>query len=189
MFALALVPIVLMRAKVRHWLCFAGTLLMLYVPFAVTGGTDLDSLVVFAREWEFNSAIFGLLTTVLAATHAKFVLAAVCGALWLWYYRRERRDGTAVPRGDWVYGVLLAAAPVINAWYLLWLLPFAAVYPSRWAWTASVAVLLSYITGLNLNDYDLQAYGQPWWVRPAEFGAIGLAFLIDLKSRRVAAQT
>ena len=187
-FALVLAPLVLIRSRVRHWLCFAGTLLLLYAPFALTGGTDLDSLVVFAREWEFNSAAFGLLTTVLAPTQAKFVLAAVGGAFWLWYYRRERRDGTAVPRGDWVYGVLLAAAPVINAWYLLWLLPFATVYPSRWAWTASVAVLLSYITGLNLNDYDLQAYGQPWWVRPVEFGAIGVALLWDLESRRRAAR-
>ena len=186
-FALVLAPLVLIRGKVRHWLCFAGTLLMLYAPFALTGGTDLESLVVFAREWEFNSAAFGLLTTFLAPTEAKFVLAAACGAFWLWYYRRERRDGTAVPRGDWIYGVLLVAAPVINAWYLLWLLPFATLHPSRWAWTASVAVLLSYITGLNLNDYDLQAYGQPWWVRPTEFGVIGLALLWDLSSRRRAA--
>ena len=49
---------------------------------------------------------------------------------------------------------------------------------------ASVAILLSYITGLNLKDYDLQAYGQPWWVRPIEFGMIGLALLWDLASRR-----
>ena len=183
-FALVLAPLVLIRSKVRHWLAFAGALLLLYAPFVLTGGTDLDSLVVFAREWEFNSAAYGVLATVLAPTHAKVVLAAACGIFWVWCYRRQHRDGTAVPRGDWVYGVLLAAAPVINAWYLLWLLPFATVYPSRWAWTASVAILLSYITGLNLNDYDLQAYGQPWWVRPVEFGAIGLALLWDLNSRR-----
>lgn len=187
-FALVLVPLVLIRAKVHHWLYFAVTLLLLYAPFALTGGTDLDSLVVFAREWEFNSAAFGVLTTVLAPTHAKVVLAAACGVFWVWVYRRQRQDGNSVPRGDWVYGVLLLAAPVINAWYLLWLLPFAAVYPSRWAWTASVAILLSYITGLNLNDYGLQAYGQPWWVRPIEFGAVALALLCDLWSRRNAAR-
>ena len=114
---------------------------MVYAPFVVTGGTDLDSLVVFAREWEFNAAVFGLLTVVLPATVAKFVLAAAGGAFWVWYYRRHLASATEVPRGDWIYGALLAVAPVINAWYLLWLLPFAVVFPSTWAWTASVAVL------------------------------------------------
>ena len=183
-FALVLVPLVLVRVKLIHWCLLVGTLALLYAPFLVMGGTDFDSLVVFAREWEFNSALFGLFAFVLSATHAKFALAAVCGVLWVWYYCRHRRDRAAVPRGDWVYGVLLAAAPVINPWYLLWLLPFATVYPSRWAWTASVAVLLSYITGLNLADYDMQAYALPSWVRPVEFGTIGLALLWDFLRRQ-----
>ena len=58
-----------------------------------------------------------------------------------------------------------AASPVINPWYLLWLLPFAAVSPGIWAWTASVAVLLSYVTGLNLQDYEMHPYAQPLWAR------------------------
>ena len=67
-FALVLVPLVLVRAKLRHWVWFAGTLALLYAPFVVTGETELDSLLVFAREWEFNAAVFGLLTVALPAT-------------------------------------------------------------------------------------------------------------------------
>ena len=139
---------------------------------------------MFAREWEFNSAVFGLLAAVVPPTIAKLALAAAFGVFWLWYYRQYRGAGGDVPRGDWVYGVFLLVAPVINAWYLLWLLPFAVVHPSRWAWTASVAVLLSYITGLHLGNYEMQAYAQPWWVRPMEFGAILIAFLIDCVRRQ-----
>ena len=178
-FALLLVPLVLIRARLRHWCIFAATLALLYGPFLVAGATDLDTLLVFAREWEFNSAAFGLLAAFLPANLAKLTLALAFGAFWLWYYRQHRRGGADVPRGDWVYGLFLFAAPVINAWYLLWLLPFAVVHPSRWAWTASLAVLLSYITGLHLGDYDIQAYGQPWWVRPVEFGIILIALLFD----------
>ena len=76
------------------------------------------------------------------------------------------------------------ASPVINPWYLLWLLPFAAIAPSVSAWTASVAVFLAYVTGLNLNDGDLQPYQQPAWVRPLEFGLILLALAYDLFRRR-----
>ncbi len=179
-FVLILVPLVLIRARFIHWCYFTATLVALYAPFVATGGAGFESLVVFAREWEFNSALFGLLTSVLSPTGAKVVLGIACGLFWVWYYRRHRRERSAVPRGDWVYGAFFLAAPVINAWYLLWLLPFAAVYPSRWAWAASVAVLLSYITGLTLDDYGMQAYGHPWWVRPLEFGVVGLALLWDL---------
>ena len=181
-------PLVLIRARLRHWCIFAATLALLYGPFLVAGATDLDTLVVFAREWEFNSAAFGLLAAVLPSNLAKLSLAAAFGVFWLWYYRRHRNAGGDVPRGDWVYGVFLLAAPVINAWYLLWLLPFAVVYPSRWAWAASVAVLLSYITGLHLGNYEMQAYAQPWWVRPVEFGVIFVALLFDGRRRHRAGQ-
>ena len=175
-FALVLVPFALVGATIRHWVLFGATLAALYAPFALGGGTDLHSLLVFAREWEFNAAAYGLLTLALPAFESKLVLGLAGALFWGWYYQRYRRDeGRPVPRGDWVYGVLLAASPVINPWYLLWLLPFAAIFPSVWAWTASMAVLISYVTGLNVNDYELQAYQQPLWARLLEFGLIGLA--------------
>ena len=95
---------------------------------------------------------------------------------------------TASPRraaaiGDWLFGFLLAVSPVINPWYLLWLLPFAVVFPSFWAWTASAAVLLSHITGLNLPDYSLQPYEQPGWARGLQFGLILLALAADVALR------
>lgn len=183
-FALVMVPLVLVRAKPIHWCYFATTVALLYAPFVVMGDTELDSLIVFATEWEFNSSIFALFTLVLPGTNAKLLLAAICGVLWIGYYLQHRRKPADVPRGDWIYGVLFSVSPVINSWYLIWLLPFAAVYASRWAWTASVALLLSYVTGLNLNDYSLQAYGHPWWVRPLEFGLIGIALIWDLMRRK-----
>ena len=175
-FALVLVPFMLAGGRLRHWLLFAATLAALYAPFVLGGGTDLASLLVFARDWEFNSAAFGLLAAARPAFEAKVLLGAVYGGFWGWCYLRYRRDDRhGVPRGDWLYGALLAVSPVINPWYLLWLLPFAAIFPSVWAWTASITVLLSYVIGLNLNVYDLQAYQQPAWVRPVEFGLILLA--------------
>ena len=186
-FALVLVPLVLVGASVRHWALFVATPTALYAPFVLHGGTDFESLHVFARTWEFNSAAFGLLKTVLQPFEAKLVLGVLVGAFWAGYAFRYSRSGTPdVPRGDWLYGAFLAASPVINPWYLLWLLPFAAIVPSVWAWTASVAVLLGYVTGLTLNDYDLQLYQHPSWIRPLEFGLILVALAYDLFRRRSA---
>lgn len=184
-FALVLVPLVLVGAGFGHWILFIVTLGALYMPFALQGGTDFESLLVVAREWEFNSAAYGVITTVLQPFESKLVLGLLCGVFWGRYYFRYARTGAReVPRGDWLYGVLLAASPVINPWYLLWLLPFAAMAPSVSAWTASVVVLLGYVTGLNLIDGDLQPYQQPVWVRPLEFGLILLALAYDLFRRR-----
>ena len=175
-FGLVLAPFVLVGARLRHWVLFGATLAGVYLPFALAGGTDLDSLQVFAREWEFNSAAFGLLSTVVRPFEARLVLGLAYAAFWGWYYVRYTRHGApGVPRGDWLYGALLVVSPVINPWYLLWLLPFAAVFPSVWAWTASVAILLSYMTGLNLYDFEMHPYAQPVWARWLEFGLILLA--------------
>ena len=180
-FALVLVPLVLVGAGFGHWILFGVMLAVLYVPFVLQGETDIESLLVFAREWEFNSAAFGLLTAVLQPFQAKLVLSLLCAAFWGHYYFRYARSGAReIPRGDWLYGALLAASPVVNPWYLLWLLPFAAIAPSVSAWTASVAVFLAYVSGLNLNDGDLQPYQQPAWVRPVEYGLILLALAFDL---------
>ena len=184
-FALVLVPLVLVGAGFRHWVLFIVTLGALYMPFALQGGTDFESLLVFAREWEFNSAAYGLITTVLQPFEAKLVLSLLCGVFWGRYYFQYARTGAReIPRGDWLYGALLAASPVINPWYLLWLLPFAAIAPSVSAWAASVAVFLAYVTGLNLNDGGLQPYQQPAWTRPLEFGLILLALAYDRFRRR-----
>ncbi len=184
-FALVLAPIILLRARPRYWLLFAVTVGAAYLPFVLQGGTDLLSLGVFARDWEFNSAVFGLLGAVVPPFGTRLVIGLLFAVFWVVYSLRFVRGGKrGVPRGDWLFGVLLLLSPVVNPWYLLWLLPFAVVFPSVWVWTASAAVLLSYVTGLNLPDYTLQAYEQPLWVRGLEFGLIGLALTVDLASRR-----
>ena len=178
--ALLLVPFVLVRARLVDWGVFAAVLASLYLPFVWQGGTDLPTLLVFAREWEFNAALFGLLSPWMPVAYARAACGlALAGGL-AWYYSRYRRSApTTVPRGDWVYGALLALWPVVNPWYLLWLLPFAAIRPSAWAWTASVAVLLAYVTGMNLDDLQMDPFGHPVWVRPVEYGLILLAMSYD----------
>ena len=186
-FALVLVPLVLLRARIRHWVLCGATVLVLYAPFVLSGGTDMQSLRVFAQEWEFNSALFSLLASILGTFETKLVLGLVFAVFWISYSARYRKDGTdSIPRGDWLYGALLVVSPVINPWYLLWLLPFAAIFPSAWAWTASLAVLVSYVTGLNLNEYTMQPYQQPIWARLLEFAPILLALGYDvLRHRRL----
>ena len=182
--AVVVVPFVLRTARRTHWATFWGVLALLYLPFLWQGGSDLPTLFVFAREWEFNSAFFGVMGAALPNAAAR----VICGVLFItgaaWLYFREESPARGVPPGDRLYGLLLVLAPVVNPWYLLWVLPFAAIRPSAWAWTASVAVLLSYATGLNLQEMNMHPFGHPWWVRPVEYGAIALAVVAGMVSRR-----
>ena len=185
--ALLLVPFVLRRAGVKPWLLFIGALVLIYAPFVWQGGTDLATLAVFAQEWLYNAGLFTILASVLSDFQARAVAALAFLGFWCWCYRQYRPGGTdeqPIPRGDWLFGALLALAPVVNPWYLLWVLPFAVIYPSAWAWTASASVLLSYIRGLHLDDWHLHPFEQPVWVRPLEYGLILLAFGWDLLRNR-----
>jgi len=179
-FALLLAPLVLLRAAPRHWALSVAVFAGLYAPFVLSGGTDMESFAVFARQWEFNSALFYVFSPAIGVFESKILLGLGFAALWISYSLRYRKNTGRIPRGDWLYGALLLVSPVINPWYLLWLLPFAAVFPSVWAWTASFAVLLSYVTGLNLNDYSMGPYQQPVWARALEFVPILLAAGYDL---------
>ncbi len=184
--ALVAAPFVLRSARPAHGVTFAAGLGVLYLPFVWPGGADLATLFVFAREWEFNASVFALLGAFLSDPVAR----GVCGALFLagagWLWLRSGGDGSAVFPGDRLYGLLLLLSPVVNPWYLLWLLPFAAIRPSPWAWTASVAVLLSYATGLNLEDFAMHPFGHPWWVPPLQYGGIAAAVALPrlLRTRR-----
>jgi len=179
--ALLVVPFVLLPTKTHIWGIFLGTLGLIYLPFILQGSTDLYTLLVFTREWEFNAAFFGLLKPWLPNSLARMICGFLLAAGLLSYYllfRNQRSD--SMVRGDWIYGGLFALWPVVNSWYLLWLLPFSVLRPSAWAWTASVVVLLSYITGLNLNNFDMHPFAHPDWVRPVEYGLILIAMGYDL---------
>ena len=183
--ALLLVPFVLMRARARHWAWFVASVALVYAPFVLQGGTDLPTLAVFAEQWRFNAAAFDVLALAFSERQARLVAGVVLLLFCCWRYRVERRSGNGAPRGDWLFGALLLLSPVVNPWYLIWVLPFAALHPSAWAWMASAAVLLSYISGLNLADVRLGAYDQPVWVRPLEYGLIALALGGDLLGSRL----
>ena len=57
-----------------------------------------------------------------------------------------------------IFGIILLFAPAVNAWYLLWLLPLAVGRKEIWPYVASAVLPLSYLTGLNLEDFSLEDF-------------------------------
>ncbi|GAA3929872.1 hypothetical protein GCM10022277_28120 [Litoribacillus peritrichatus] len=178
-------------------LVFGVVLICLYVPLLMTGKSDAVGLSAMAQNWEFNSALFGLLRLAFSPGESKLILFFGLLCFFAWYFRRYALEGSETcVRGDWIMGLFLVCAPVINAWYVLWLLPFAALHFNVTAWAASLLILMSYLVGLNLDGlfFDtfasgaehLGPYDQPGWVRPVEFGLVLMVALLLFLRKKTA---
>lgn len=185
-FAILLAPLILLRCRPQHWLAFGLTVLLMYAPFLLLNTSDSEGLSAFANDWQFNGSVHALLVALNgwlggAPWLPKLICAGLFCSFYLFYmlYYFKRTPHT-IPRGDWIFGVFFLLAPVVNAWYLVWLLAFAVIYPSRWAWVASISVSLSYITGGSLGLDDMGLYQQPHWARVLEYGAIFIALFTEI---------
>lgn len=184
-FAILLGPFLLWRTRKRHWILFASVLLSCYLPFWLQGsGADLAGLSAFVQSWEFNSSIHGLLAWMVGSSSARVICALLfAGALGVLLFRWRSAGGADLPRGDWIYGLFFFLSATVNAWYLLWLLPFVALLPSLTGVTALAAVTLAYVFGLNLGGAALIGHHAAW-VRPLEYGAILTALIADWRRTR-----
>ena len=184
-FALLVLPFIMIRCPWRYWWWVPIVILCFYGPFIWTQGVDFQGLSSFSQTWQFNASIYAWLQPILGSHIAKILGlgAFVIFALTYWFKDLMRpKPLPAIPRGDWIFGVFFLISPVLNAWYFVWILVFAAMTPSRWAWAASFCLLLSYITGVTTDTLNLALYQQPWWALSLEYGLIALALLWDWRS-------
>ena len=187
-FAVLALPYFLLRKDWRVWAAAVLPALTVYLPFLIQGSTHLPVLGTFARYWEFNALGYGLMQKLLPDLLVRPVCLTLFVCWWVRYLSRcpARMDGHSIPRMDWIFGMFFVLSPVVNPWYLIWILPYAVLYPSYWAWSASAVVSLSYVTGLNIPDYDLAPYEIHVYARIAEYLVMMLALILDFKAGRLA---
>ena len=187
-FALIALPFFLFRKGPGHWIAAFLTAFLLYIPFVLKGNTDMFVLGVFVKQWNFNPLVFEAFRTLLSDTGARVVCMTLFVGWWYYifcrFYQRDSGDPNMIPRMDWLFGMFFVLSPVINAWYLVWLLPFAVLRPTFAAWGASFAMVFSYVTGLNLLSADLAAYEVHHLAHALEALLIALAILMDFVHNR-----
>ncbi len=191
-FALIAVPL-LLRFEWRSWGIWLLSLILLAMPFANLDNNQAtfwlqikqiwfpEALQVMSNNWIFNAPLYYLASTHFSFSIVKTLLLSLFAitATAYFFYLHLRRQHQPI-RIDLLYGLFFICIPAINPWYLIWLLPFAIIYPSFWAWTASIAIFLAYITGINLNNSELALYEHNGWILTLEFGLIIIALIIDL---------
>lgn len=156
-----------------YWISILGSFLMSLLAITIWFGTfDIwvpEGLLAMADSWLFNAGLYLLLLHLLDFQTIKFVLLGsfvvygmviFIGRLKQVYTINHLQPGTDKQssvwaqsaqgfRGDWLFLLFLLALPVINPWYVAWLLPFATLYPRFWSWALSYCCLLSYWYGSN----------------------------------------
>lgn len=138
-----------------------------------------DGLQAMADNWLFNSAVYLLLLEVFPFHVAKIVLLGSFSitVVFICVTRlMSARESRVAPgnerasentvrssptklwrntqdsfRGDWLFMWFLLALPVVNPWYVVWVLPFATLHPRWWSWTFAYTCLLSYWSGANIG--------------------------------------
>lgn len=187
LFALLAVPFLVWRRPAIALPAFLAALGLIYAPFLASGSTaEWAGLHAMASYFEFNSLGYSLLLSLCGSKGARGLWPFLFGAVAVLLFARwvsQKRGLAQAP----VCAVLLAfflLSPVVNPWYLIWLVPFVVLTPNRPAIALLVAAPLSYTTGLNLGSSTLATYGQPAWVRLLEIGTVLLAAFSNLWWRR-----
>jgi hypothetical protein len=90
---------------------------------------------------------------------ARLLLLAAGLAAWLRVWRaRPRPVGAAFA----AFGVVLLASPTLYPWYLIWILPWAALLGVRSVLVLSATLPLAYLPALAGVDYFPWVYGAVW---------------------------
>jgi hypothetical protein len=155
----------------------------LYAVFLVQGaGAGFESTATFATLWHFNPLAYEGLLLFLPPDPARLVAVFIAGLGVLWFHARAegRMDETLCA----VFGLILLFASAVNAWYLLWFLPFAVGGRSLWPFAATIALPFSYLTGLNLDDDSLSPFDVHTAARSVEAMILIAAIMYDIYCAR-----
>jgi len=171
--------------KWRHFVLFILTMLLFYAPFVASMDVNpFAGFLTYSQEWRFNGGIFDWTERGIAALGgeaaekadrlARLLLFAVILATALWQsaalaWRRTERDLFRAIFA--VTGTLLICSPVIDPWYLVWIIPLLCLFPNR-AW-----ILFTGLAFLSYTFYYRLEF--PWWLKNVEFGGFFLVLLWD----------
>jgi hypothetical protein len=171
------------RRSPRIVLGFLAGGALLYLPFWLRGSTtEWTAICTMGAHWEFNSLGFALVKYCLGDEWARKMALALTAGLLLTALVFLKKWGLN-RAGLVVWGAFLVFSPVVNPWYLLWLLPLTV--DERWCtpWVAMAVVGFSYVTVGNLGEG--LSFEHPIWVRPLEGLLILTALGWDLAKNKI----
>ncbi len=139
---LAALPALVRRLGTRGVGLAVLAVVVLYLPYVGAGAGLWAGLETYARHWRFNEGAFAVIEWALPGPLRPRVVTGllVVGTIVVVSLRRFAPDRALL----WILGAGIALSPTVHPWYVLWVLPFAALSRNR-AWLyLSGAVFLGY---------------------------------------------
>lgn len=178
----AALPALVRRFGWRPAIAFGAVVLVLYAPYAPAGAALFSGLRTYSEHWWFMKGAFGVLEAVAgdpATARAISAVAVVSVIGW-----------TALAGFDlerallWTLGAGMILTPTLHPWYVLWMLPMAALRGSR-AWILLCG--LAFIGYYGLSGYQEGGeWAQPGVARAALWLPFFVVLMVDVVlSRRV----
>jgi len=148
----------------RHLVVFTAVFIALYLPFIGAGTKLFGGTEAYAKYWIFNAGIFQVTTLLLNSIlsqipifeasfwkeilhndyPAKLLLGVAFITALIYKVRSLKTNDELAASALWVLGLLLLISPVVDPWYVLWVLPLACLLKSV-PWLAfSFLVVASY---------------------------------------------
>ncbi|MFQ5689117.1 MAG: hypothetical protein ACE5HQ_02445 [Gemmatimonadota bacterium] len=126
----AALPALYRRRGARAALALVLVPAALYLAYAGAGSRLFAGLGAYAERWQFNPGLFRLLEAAAGGAGARRLAIGAVGLCALGCaWRRWPLDRTLF----WVTGTALLLSPTLHPWYVLWILPLAALFRNR-AW-------------------------------------------------------
>lgn len=161
-FAAALLPVVARRFGAREWLAVIAIVIVFYAPFLAYIENHFLSIHAVASAWRFNDSLYSLfMLTTGSAFSAKIVsgvfFAGICVIVYF-------RNWPVLYSAYILIGSMLLLSSVVHPWYVVWIVPFLAVYPSPAWFYLTASVSFSYLllggesqTGTSEMEYFVKA--------------------------------
>jgi hypothetical protein len=153
----AAVPAMTRRLGWKFLAGFTAATALLYAPYALAGRKLFAGLGTYAESWWFMKGPYTLLEAVVPTEMGpRYAAGVIVLMVVLWTTVQKYRPERAL---FWVLGAGMLLTPTLHPWYVLWMLPLAALRASR-PWIL--------MTGLSfLGYFGLGAYQQTGeWPQP-----------------------
>lgn len=181
-----LLPFFVVKKEYRRLIWIFPLIIFLgYLPFASAGHGLFESLKTYASQWEFNSALFFILSRIgVSMTSIRLLLfsSLIIFSVYQGYKQNDLLYYTYL-----VIGCILIVSPTVHPWYVCWIIPFLCFFPHK-AW-----ILFS---GLVVGSYwVLIQYKQSalWYLNPSilmvEYMPFYTILILDYIKRRKVIRT
>jgi len=103
----------------------AVTTIAFYLPYAAAGEQLWTGLLTYAQHWRFNAGAFALVEWAFPGPLRPRLVAGLCvvAVVLVTTVRRFPADRALL----WILGAGIALSPTVHPWYVLWVLPLAAL--------------------------------------------------------------